>query len=421
MSCVRKNVGCFPGLYVLFVGSALLSAIPGVVRAEAFDDYRLVQTFELPAGAGPFNILTDGRIIALVDDTVHVETAPGSRSFTLHGTLPSADVSLFGAVFIRVSPDGTKIAVGNNGGASGAAFQVGVFDFASLTGEWFSANHFDAAWFDDTHLALTAGDFANPSVVTVLDTTSPDPSNPTNPTVIGNIGGASGGIAFDTAGNLYTGNGFSFGSTDTVSANAFASRLQPPHGRRFLRHQLERSHDAAAPYRIASGTGTVKAFDNASWTASLAGGAPVDFEIDGTLVVDVLSASPLGFDAEGNLFVGGGDAPPDNDAIALVRASAVTAALAGMGSADPTDPAQVRLLDPIMDNPFNFYSANYNPVTGELYVRDFGDPTVYVYSTVAAIPTASQWGLVSLALLMTTAGTLLVRSRVVSSAVPTGR
>ena len=342
------------------------------VWADGFPGYQYLHAFNLPAGASVFDVLNDGRLIVLVGADVYVEAAAGSHSFNRMGTLPAADLPSFGAAFIRVSPTGTKIAIGNNGGASFSNYQVGIFDVDTLAGVWFVAGHFDGEWIDNTRVALTAGDFGSPSVVTVLDITSPNPLSPVNTTIVDNIGGASGGIAFDSAGNLYTGNGF---------------RSTGP-----------------------SSTGAVKAFANAVWIAALGGGPPVDFEADGVLIVDVLSASPLAFDGNGNLIVGGGDfsSSADFDFVALVRASAVADALAGMGPADPENPHEVWRIDPEKANDFNFFSATYDPTLGRLYVRDGGGP-VHSYVDVSTIPTVSQWGLTSMTLLLMTAGTLIIR------------
>jgi hypothetical protein len=344
-----------------------------LARADLFEGYQPAGSFSLPAGTDVYDALPDGRLITLVGDQVHRETGVGSRTFVVMGALPAADLPFFGAAFLRVSPGGTKIAVGNNGGASFGDFRVGVFDAVTLSGTWFAAGHFDAEWADETRLAITTGDFVNPSVVTMLDVSSPDPQNPANTVVIENIGGASAGIAFDAAGNLFTGNGFT----------------------------------ASGP----SGTGACRAFTASAWTAVHSGGTPLDFEADGLNVVDVLSASPLGFDGEGNLYVGGGDVDPDADFVALVRAGAVAVALSGGGPANPDDPAQVRRLDPIPADDFNFFSANHNPVTGELYVRDFEDDTVYIYRDPAGIPTVSEWGVTALALSLASAGTVGARRR----------
>ncbi|MEE9294256.1 MAG: PEP-CTERM sorting domain-containing protein [Phycisphaerae bacterium] len=318
----------------------VLLTIAAAAAAESFDEYFLAGSFTLPAGAGPFDVLADGRVVTLVGGDLYTETAVGSEAFGLPGSLPAGDIPSFGAAFVRVSPGGARIAVGNNGGADFDNFQVGVFSLSGLSGTWYSANHFDAEWYDDDHLALTAGVFGSPSFVSVLDVNSTDAANPVNPVVVGDIGGASAGVTFDDAGNLYTGNGFAIGGP--------------------------------------SGTGTIKFFDNADWLAPLGGAEPVDFENDGTLIADLLSAASLGFDAKGHLFVGGGDFGGDLDYAALVHAAAITDALDGLGPADAFDPEQVRRFDPDGANDMNFYAVNFNNVARELYIR--AGLTVYRYA-----------------------------------------
>lgn len=319
-------------------------------HADAFDGYRLVEQFNLPTSGGLLDTLADGRLVTIIEDEVYVENAAGSRTFDRHGNLPSADIPSFGAAFVRVSPDGRRIAVGNNGGSTFSNHQIGVFDMASLTGNWFAAPHFDAEWISDRYLAVTAPVKGGTSIVTALDTESADPTDPTNPIIIENIGGASGGIAFDRMGNLYTGNGY------------------------------------ASPER--SGTGATKAFGYAMWVAPLSGGPIPDFETDGTLVVDILSASPLVLDRQGNLIVGGGDfyGSGEGDFVAVVHSLTLTEALAGMGPADSQDPTEVRRLDPDTASDTNFYSSYYNNVRGELYIKDYVNPTVYVYAEVETSP-----------------------------------
>ncbi|MBN2562011.1 MAG: PEP-CTERM sorting domain-containing protein [Phycisphaerae bacterium] len=328
----------------LWVGLACLVMLTAVevriARADAFTDYGLTETFGLPGSSPVFDVLGDGRLVTLVDTNVYAETAIGSRSFSSIGVLDGADIGPYGAAFLRVSPDGTRFAVGNGGGTSYTNYEVGVFNLDGLVGDWFSVDHFDAEWINDVDLAVTAGAGGPPGVVTALDTSS-SPSSPTNPIVITNIGGYSGGITFDAAGNLYTGNGY----------------------------------DDTGP----SDTGWIKAFSDERWEAALSGGPAVDFEAEGTLIADLLSAAALGFDAEGNLHVGGGDylGGAEQDNAALVRGTAVADALAGGGPADPADPLEVRRFDPDIANPYNYYDVNYNDVTGELYFREGG--TVYTY------------------------------------------
>jgi len=277
-----------------------------------------------------------------------VEATPGDRNFELTGSLPDMDVPGYAAAFVRVSPDGTRLAVGNNGGSSWANYEVGVFSVTNLAGAWFPAAHYEAEWIDNTYLALTAGVWGQPSIVTALDTSS-TPATPLNSTIVENIGGSSAGITFDAAGNLYTGNGYV----------------------------------GAGP----SDTGWIKVFAPADWMPALSGGTAVDFEIGGTLIGDLLSAGSLGFDTEGNLHVGGGDflGGSEHGNAALVRSSALADALAGGGPIDPLDPALVRRFDPDAENPANYYDANFNAVTGEVYLRD--GAMVYAF----AVPEPSCW------------------------------
>jgi len=181
-------------------------------------------------------------------------------------------------------------------------------------------------------------------------------------------------VAFDAAGNLYTGNGFA----------------------------------GAGP----SQTGWVKVFANSAWTAAI-GGPPLDFEATGTLVVDALSASSLGFDSEGNLFVGGGDFsdPSQTDFVAVIRSTAVQAATAGGGAVDTGDPTLVRKLDPDLANDANFFAVRNSTGSGELFV--FETPaTIYVYGVGAtAVPALSGWGLIVAALTFLTGGSLVFEQR----------
>ncbi|MCB9849846.1 MAG: PEP-CTERM sorting domain-containing protein [Phycisphaerales bacterium] len=337
----RARGGALRGWQFAIAGCALAAASV-TVRADAFSAYSLDRVFTLPSGASSFDVLADGRVVAMVNAEVYAETAIGSGTYASLGTLPGADVSpgSYATAFVRVSPDGSRIAVGNNGGASFGNYQVGVFDLGGLSGDWFSANHYEAEWIDNQYLAMTAGAFGNPSAVVALDTSS-TPASPTSATLVDNIGGGTSGITFDGAGNLYTGNGF----------------------------------DGAG----ASDTGWVKAFSLTDWQPALSGGAAVDFEVSGALIVDVLSAGALGFDAEGNLHVGGSDlfGSGERDFAALVRANAVANALGGGGAAVVSDPLQVRQFDPDALNDFNFYGVDFNSVTGEFYVRE--GETIYSY------------------------------------------
>ncbi|MCO6438773.1 MAG: hypothetical protein J5J06_16890 [Phycisphaerae bacterium] len=328
------------------VKAILLAGIVWSIRTSSalggtFDGYHLTGSFTLPPGTSTFDVHPDGRIFSLAGATLYAESQAGSRLFNPLGQLPQADISSFGAGFLRFSPDGEAFAVGNGGGSSFTNDQVGVFETATLDGRWLSASHFDAQWSDAKNLALTAGEFGQPAYVSLLDTASADPVHPVNPIVVEAVGGASGGIAFDTAGNLYTSNGFA----------------------------------TTGP----SGTGEIRYFPFADWQDAVDAGNPLDFENDGATVADTLSAAPMVFDGEGNLLIGGGDYfGTDIDFAALIRGDVVLRAASGGAPADPADAGELRRLDPDDLSDLNVYDVNYNLPRGELLLRD-GD-TVYVYA-----------------------------------------
>jgi hypothetical protein len=354
------------------VVAALL--LPARANADAFANYHAASSFTLPASAGPFDTLPDGRVVVLVGDSVRVETVSGSDTFTTVGTLPDAHIPSFGAAFLRVSPNGSQIAVGNNGGTSpDFIYQVGVFPFPALSGgRWLNANHSDGEWMDEQYIALTAGDvvtFSQPSFVTRLDTHSASTTSPANPTFINNIGGASAGIAFDAAHDLFTGNG---------SASSGPSV-----------------------------TGQIKAFSQAAWQAAITNGTPINFEMAPTAIRIgvVLSAAPLGFDAAGDLLVGGGDFSGVGNYAAVVRASAVAAALSG-AAINAADPAQVLRLDPEPMSTDKFYTIVANTARNEVDVVNFGSSTAYVYSANAApnAPATPAWAACALAMALALTG-----------------
>lgn len=362
---MRDGLGNRVGVRRLGVFAVALYAIASGVeaRADTFAGYQPAGSFVLPGPPTSFDALVDGRILAVVQSTVYRETAVGSGTFQVLGALPGADIPAFGSAFVRVSPDGTKFAIGNNGGGSFANFQVGVFTIPTLNGSWFVANHFDGEWIDNRLLALSAGDFGSPSFITALDTASANPATPSNPIIVTNIGGASGGVAFDGAGNLYAANGFEFGGPST--------------------------------------TGSIYAVPSASWHAAIETGVPVNFEVQGIPIVDLLSGEPIGFDAAGDLVVGGGDSfsqPPDSNYFAIVRASAVLQALGGGGPVATNDSAKVRKLDP---DPAagSFYAIGVNRARTEIYAVPGGSTTAFVYrSAPPAVPALSSRGTTLLAI-----------------------
>jgi len=324
--------------------AALALQAPAQAGMTAFDVYGASwrEIALPPVGPGSFSValdaLADGRLVAATGLSVFVETAVGSGLFAQAATVDGALVG--GSTdpsFLSVSPDGSKIALGAGFGKPVVVFDASVLSttapgsITAAAASVFHVDHFSAAWADDSSLAIASGAFGSPSIVSLLDVTS-DPLSPVHTTVVANIGGASGGVAFDAAGNLYTSNGFDLGPGGT-------------------------------------GTGAVKAFAPSQW--SPASPAP-DFESAGQFVIDILSASSLAFDGEGDLFVGGGDSfgPGETGFLAVVRAGAVQSALAGAGPIDPLS-ADVRRLDPLGDGS-GLYSVFFNEATGELYAQAGG-------------------------------------------------
>lgn len=326
---------------IVTVHVACAAAVVGAPSAfgDAFDEYgRAYRVFDTPpVGDGSFGVsgaaLADGRLVMVTGNGVWLESGVGTAVFD---EVAVFDAPMGGAVdpaFLTVSPGATRIAVGGGFGRPVAVFDVsalGTPDAPTLLTEgekadYFRVGHYDAAWFDERHLALSAGDFGAPAFVSLLDTRS-DPDIPVNDVVVSGIAGASSGVAFDPAGRLFTGNGFEDG--------------------------------------FGSGTGWIKAFDASEWMAG------ADFESGGVLIGDVLSAGALEFDAFGNLAVGGGDFGAfDAGYMGVIHASAIADAIAGMGAIDGGDPAQLKRLDPRGDG-LGYFGAAYNGATGELCVTD---------------------------------------------------
>lgn len=315
--------------------------------------YSLVGTFELPANVSAYDTLPDGRLITFVGSDFWLQDAQNSSSWTRAGSLAPGLISPFGASFVRVSPDGAIIAIGDNNFGPGAT--VHTLPIASLdpiapsaTTSWLLPNT-DAHWATETQLFVT-GAGASGLVSTI------DLSASTTRTVIENIGFSAAGVT-STATHLFAGNGFDLGG--------------------------------------ASQTGEVRAF---AWADLAGAGAPLDF-LSGVAVADALSAASLDVDPLGSLFVGGGDVfggSGDFGYAAAVDADALALALAG-GPIAP-DSAEQRLTPA---SNADSYFTRYNRTTGELLVTVFDNTsfepgaTVYRY----AIPAPAAGSLLAFALL----------------------
>lgn len=343
-------------------------ALSATSQAWAKDSLQRLRTITLPGDGGdPLASLPDGRLVCVTPDgQVHVEGLAGTGLFNAVATLEGADFSTFGVAFAEVSPNGEWLAVGNGGGAGFTRFEVGVFRTQDFSGTWFGRLpsgqsggllHYSAVWLDNRQLALAGGEIETPSFVDVLDTQSPDPSQPQLTRVVQGIGGASGGIAMDSTGNLVTGNGYKYDG--------------PSEG------------------------GAVHAIAFGDWQAALAGERPaVNFETQATPIIRTLSAAGIAFDKRDNLWVGGrivfGDNPNnEEDFIAVMDARAYRAVLAGAPPlASAGDDLKVTRLDPEPAIPRQTFTAHLNRFSGELLVRDTDTNRAFAYlpkgSTVSA-------------------------------------
>jgi hypothetical protein len=326
------------------VGPAAYAAVPA---------YTLVGSYDAPSGA--FGILPDGRLVSVGGvggAEVFVQDSVNAGSYSVAGSLDvSGGIASFGASFVRVSPDGGTIAVGDNRFAADASvytFAFGDLGGGSVSTLRFEAPNFSAAWGDDSTLYVVGADattFANG--VYEVDTGVGGGVE----LVIDDFGGASAGIAV-RGGRLFTGNGF---DNDPSSG---------------------------------SDIGEVRSV----LLDDLSGGGAVSFEDGMTPVADALSASSLGFDPFGNLLVGGGDSlsgSGDFGYAGVVDGDRIDAALMGQGFSAGADLE----LDPLGTGEA-LYSIVFNGATEELLV--VGGGTVFRYE----VPAPGACGLLAAAGLM---------------------
>jgi hypothetical protein len=317
--------------------SAAMGGAPGVAKAD-LPSYQLIGQYTGPAGWHAFDVMPDGRVLFMTGHEFRAADVRSPASATLLGRVNPAIVSAFGPSFVSVSPDGAAIAIGDNNFGAGAAvhvLSVSTLDPGAPSGtEAFAAPNTEACWSGST---LFVSGFGSGPVVTRIDLAAG-----TMQTVLTAIGDGNGGVAVRD-GRLFVGVGFDASGGTT--------------------------------------TGQVRAFDIATIEA-----APAAFA-SGTLVARALSGASLGFDAGGNLLVGGGDffsGSNDVGAAAVIDGAGIAAALAG-GAIDPIA-SQLRL------SPAGawFYGIRFNSATSELLVAANG--TLYRY----AIPGPGTAGVIML-------------------------
>lgn len=372
----------------LVSGFALLTAY-ATAHAGAFESYqvRTALEFSLPGsmngGLSVMEALPDGRLVVVTTRAsgfnpgpaeLYLENGVGTRDFRYLGDLPlsGADPVWYNpGAFISTSRNTSgvvSVAVGNS------SFSVGVFDASQLivpgsapsigtaapvAVDWYLPDDTlfvsGGTWYDNRYLMLASGSFGSPSALTQLDTNS-SPASPVNPTVVsGPTNGASSGIGFDAAGNLYYGNGYDYGTFG------------------------------------AGDTGQINRYDLATWQAALVG-VPLSFGA-GSDITQLLSANWLSFDAEGNLIVGGGNSfgsdPNSKNFLALVK-------LMPDGTVD-----SIRTFDPDTGNSSNSYSIVLNRATGEILAFDpFGSDPRQVFVISVPEPASVSLAGIALALLL---------------------
>ena len=256
------------------------------------------------------------RMLAATGRTVSLQQTFGASTFMPVAVLSDDDPNMDPA-FLALTPSGETIALGTGLNKPLYIFPTSLLSVSNppvLTTNpgahrYDGLSYYSAAFRDERYLFVDEGGVElGESDVYMLDTQS---ANPTPIPVIASIPGASSGIAFDAAGDLVTGIGWD------------------PNDSR---------------------TGEIKIFDAASIDGVVAGGAALDYGGEGAVVANnALSADSLGFDAQGDLDVGGGDSfgSSGHDGYAeVIDASVVTRVKDGGVPAEADNPADVTMLAP---------------------------------------------------------------------------
>ncbi len=328
----RLPGGCSIARAAMLVSATVMALCAQTVAAVP--PYTLVGTFSLPAGTQVFDVLADGRVIAIRGGDIFEQGVVHMSVFTRAGGVSpnifDGPFGNFGAGFLRRSPDGSTLAIGDNG-AQGLIHFVSRAALDPAPGsqtptQSLSVPNYEAHWAADGRLFVTGA--TAESILSEVDHAAM-----TSRVIVTNIGGASAGVVTDGT-HLYAGNGFDF-----VSGG--------------------------------SQTGDIRAF---ALSALGSRAVPADFESEGVLVARSLSANSLGFDAGGNLLVGGGDFTSGDQGYAAVIDGARIAAALGLG------PAAIGADLELAPAGEQFYATRWNGATGELLVSYFGSDSVFRYA-----------------------------------------
>ena len=324
-----------------------MTALPSLAQPRTIE---LEQVGERAVPAeGLIDLMPDGRVLVLTDDhRILREIAPGGGQFDEVGRIADGIISSFGASFFTVSPDGSYLAFGDNNFGSGRVY-VTLTSLLTAPGRelpllGIDIENFAADWKSTTELAVSYGDpvtgFGEVAIITIGFPL-------TKAVVLEGIGGASGGVGFDSSGNLFGGNGFDF-----------------------------------VP-GVGSSTGDVRGFSAHLVQAVLDGArGPINFEDEGFAIADRLSAGGLNFDPSGNLFIGGGDlfgGSGDYNYFAVLNGDAVADIIAGRDT-NPLRPADTFTDDPSALTGESLYSGWFDEPSGEWLMRSSDDPaTLFRY------------------------------------------
>lgn len=298
-----------------------------LAHADAFNEYATQSSYalQLPQATtswftsvdafGETNASIDGfplhgRVLAATDSSVFLQKNFGASAWLTVGTVPE----IMDPCFIKISPDGTRVALG-----TGFYKPLYTFPVTSLSAaappdlatapdtSTFNLSYYDAEWLDNRFLFINSGTNSGSGVFAV-DTWGGDVPSSLIP-IVTDIPGASGGVTFDHNGNLITGIGYG------------------------------------------SDTGQLKIWPASDVAAVLEPGAlPLDYVSTGFVLAErMLSAASLGVDGENNVYVGGGDvfgATGNSGFAGLISASVVNRVLEGGAPANPAVTGEVTKLAP---------------------------------------------------------------------------
>lgn len=333
---------CAAAMTLAGIGRPALAGVPA---------YTLVGAYDLPGPGAQFDVLPDGRLLAISGQDFLVQDSVNTTGWTVAGSLDGASpIASYGASFLSLSPDGQTVAVGDNTfGPGTSVYLVATSSLAPMTPSsaiGVLAPNYQAHWLNGSTL-FVSGSGAE-SVVSEITLTGPTANVRT---AVSDIGGASSGVTSDGQ-YLYVGNGFSFGP--------------------------------------GSATGEVRAIPLSLITGA---SSPASFTIDGTPVAHALSADSLGFDAFGNMLIGGGDffGGGEFGFASVVDGADVAGALIGGPAATTSLALTPRLAT-------DSYSVRLNSVTGELLVTYFDNTTFAPGATVYRYAIPAPGALPALAL-----------------------